>query len=388
LGGDVVPIDFPIEWPELPGSDAERIVKLSPTNAPSTVWILLSANVTQRRIQVLYNTPGKQLIQNPQTHEIVGIQAETEGVLSYIKANKAVILTCGGFNNNQDMIRNYMKDYVYCYPKGTPYNTGDGVQMALAVGADLWHMSVLAGPLYGFKPPNRDFTQSGQNFPGNNYIYVGPDGTRFTDETQSNRHGAIDFHGSWSAQPTPIGNYPLPPATMYWILDNATMSKGPLYMYSGSGWSDLVDVYTWSKDNSAEITAGWITQASSISALAAAIGLDANVLSQTITTYNGYCAAGKDPDFGRNPSTMAPITTPPYSALPLVPEAYCTRGGPRRNEFGQILDGLGNPIPRLYEAGELGSLDSFNAYVGTAIGEDLVYGRISGANAATESPWS
>jgi succinate dehydrogenase/fumarate reductase flavoprotein subunit len=350
------------------------------------MWNLVKANVEQRGIQVLYSTPATQLIQNPLTGEILGVQAETEGVKNYVKANKAVVLTCGGFNNNQDMIRDYMKDYVFCYPLGTPYNTGDGIKMAMAVGADLWHISVLAGPLYGFKPPNRDFTQSGQNFPGYSFIYVGPDGTRFTNELQSQRHGSINYHGAWTAQSMPVSNYPL--QTMYWILDSATMSKGPLFQYSGSGWSDLVDVYTWSKDNSAEIKAGWISQAATISGLAGIIKLDPNVLNQTISTYNGYCAAGNDLAFGRSPSMMAPLTTPPYYALPLVPQAYCTRGGPRRNEYGQILNALGNPIPRLYEAGELGSLDSFNAYVGTALGEDLVYGRISGANAAAEIPWS
>ena len=64
-----------------------------------------------------------------------------------------------------------------------------------------------------------------------------------------------------------------------------------------------------------------------------------------------------------------------------------TQGGPRRNEKGQIVRPNGTPIPRLYSAGELGSIYSY-LYQGTGnIGECLAFGRISGRNAATETPW-
>ena len=44
-----------------------------------------------------------------------------------VKARKAVVLTCGGFENNQEMIRNYLPGVPYCYTSGTPYNEGDGI---------------------------------------------------------------------------------------------------------------------------------------------------------------------------------------------------------------------------------------------------------------------
>jgi predicted oxidoreductase len=62
-------------------------------------------------------------------------------------------------------------------------------------------------------------------------------------------------------------------------------------------------------------------------------------------------------------------------------------GGPRRNARAQIMRPDGSPIPRLYSAGELGSIYSY-LYQGTGnIGECLAFGRIAGCNAVAEQPW-
>ena len=64
-----------------------------------------------------------------------------------------------------------------------------------------------------------------------------------------------------------------------------------------------------------------------------------------------------------------------------------TQGGPRRNERSEILRPNGEKIPRLYSAGELGSIYSY-LYQGTGnIGECLGFGRIAGRNVAAETPW-
>ena len=64
-----------------------------------------------------------------------------------------------------------------------------------------------------------------------------------------------------------------------------------------------------------------------------------------------------------------------------------TQGGPRRNERAQVVRPDDTPIPRLYSAGELGSIYS-NLYQGTGnIGECLAFGRISAENAVAEEPW-
>jgi succinate dehydrogenase/fumarate reductase flavoprotein subunit len=68
------------------------------------------------------------------------------------------------------------------------------------------------------------------------------------------------------------------------------------------------------------------------------------------------------------------------------PSLFNTPGGPKRNAKSQVLDVWGNPIKRLYSAGELGSLWNRNYPGGGNITEALAFGRIAGKNAAAETP--
>ena len=98
------------------------------------------------------------------------------------------------------------------------------------------------------------------------------------------------------------------------------------------------------------------------------------------------CESGKDTEFGRR-KMLVPFGNGPYYAVELSPSMLNTQGGPRRNERGQIVRPDDTPIPRLYSAGELGSIYS-NLYQGTGnIGEALAFGRISARNAVAEKPW-
>jgi hypothetical protein len=111
-----------------------------------------------------------------------------------------VVLTCGGFENNQEMIRNYLPGLPYWYSSGSPYNEGDGVSMAMAVGADLWHMNNFAGPSMALKVPELRAAFSmvplhfGKHPPGG-MIVVGPDGKRFADEKYKTSHGKVKTAG-------------------------------------------------------------------------------------------------------------------------------------------------------------------------------------------------
>ena len=58
-----------------------------------------------RGVEVLYNTPAKELVQNPETREILGIRAEQDGKEITVKARKAVILCTGPFDFNEEMVR-------------------------------------------------------------------------------------------------------------------------------------------------------------------------------------------------------------------------------------------------------------------------------------------
>ena len=373
-----------IEFPDLPGSDCVHKFHDGPTYGYSNTWKRFERLVKERPISVLYETPGRELIQDDLTKEILGVRAQRRQKLVDVKARKAVVLTCGGFENNQEMIRNYLPGIPYCYTSGTPYNEGDGITMAMSVGADLWHMNNYAGPSMALKVPEFRTTFSMQalhyskEFPGG-MIVVGPDARRFADEKFKTRHGKVPINGRWLPLSTPC--------PMFMIFDHALFAAGPLYDKTPShGWTQIIERYDWSPDNRAELAKGWIRTADNLAALAALLGLDPTVLVDTVGRWNRYCDAGHDPDFGRT-LMMRPIADGPFYAVELSPSMLNTQGGPRRNERAQIIRPDGTPIPRLYSAGELGSIYSY-LYQGTGnIGECLAFGRISGRNAAAEEPW-
>ena len=387
LGGDPQEHQHPpvgIEFPNLPGSDCVHKFHDGPTYGYSYTWQLFERLVRERPIPILYETPGRELIQHGITKEILGVRAERGNKSVYVKARKAVVLTCGGFENNQEMIRNYLPGVPYCYTSGTPYNEGDGIAMAMSVGADLWHMNNYAGPSMALKVPEIRTTFSMQalhyskKMPGG-MIVVGPDAERFTDEKFKTRHGKIPVHGCWLPLATPC--------PMFLVFDHTLFSAGPLYdKHPSHGWTQIIERYDWSGDNSAELAKGWIKTAESLAGLAEVVGLDPARLVDTVGRWNRHCGANRDRDFGRT-LMLSPIIDKPFYAVELAPSMLNTQGGPRRNEKGQIVRPDGTPIARLYSAGELGSIYSY-LYQGTGnIGECLAFGRISGRNAAAETPW-
>ncbi|MFI4948044.1 MAG: FAD-binding protein [Alphaproteobacteria bacterium] len=373
-----------IEFPDLPGASCVHKFHDGPTYGYSYTWKLFERLVKERPIGILYETPGKVLIQHNDTREILGVRAERGEKSVFVKARKGVVLTCGGFENNQEMIRNYLPGVPYCYTSGSPYNEGDGITMAMSVGADLWHMNNYAGPSMALKVPEirTSFSMQALHYskeiPGG-MIVVGPDARRFTDEKYKTRHGKVPVNGRW----LPLSV----PCPMFLIFDHAMFSAGPLYdMHPSHGWTQIIERYEWSADNRAELTKGWIKSADSLLSLAALLGLDAATLLDTVSRWNRSCDAGYDPDFGRT-LMLTPLAEAPFYAVELSPSMLNTQGGPRRNEKAQIVRPDGSPIARLYSAGELGSIYSY-LYQGTGnIGECLAFGRVAGRNAAAEMRW-
>ena len=85
---------------------------------------------------------------------------------------------------------------------------------------------------------------------------------------------------------------------------------------------------------------------------------------------------------------MLPIRHPPFYTIPVWPIITNTQGGPVHNARQQVVDPYGQPIPRLYSAGEMGSLFGHLYLLSGNNAECFIGGRIAGTNAAGESPWS
>ena len=115
--------------------------------------------------------------------------------------------------------------------------------------------------------------------------------------------------------------------------------------------------------------------------------MDAAGLVETVNTYNQYCAAGEDLDFGRRPSSLLPLLTPPFYAMEVIDCQTNTMGGPVHNKLAQVIDVDGEPIPRLYAAGEFGSIWGLLYPSGRNVTEALAMGKIAAEHAVTLEPW-
>lgn len=386
LGGETVVYQNPVVtyptsgfpcWPNVPGweyTELRRVAGGGIDELPAMpLWRLLSDNVGRRGIEVMTNTPAKELITN-ERDEIVGVVAQREGGDISIKARKAVILACGSFEYNEAM-KDAFLPLTPVYAIGNPGNTGDGLVMAQKVGAALWHMSSFFG-WFVFKTAEYKaaFTI---RFHHPSFIYVDKNGRRFANETGSEVHEVSKVLMTFVPS---RNNYPHLPA--YGIFDDVTRRKGPLCGIV-SGAND----YKWSLDSSKEISKGWISQGKTIGDLARRISVDEAILSNTIAKYNEYCKVGKDAEFDRSKETLEPIQVAPYYAIEIWPGIGTASGGPRRDKEARVVNNEGKPIPRLYVAGGLGSIWGFLTLSGGGLTDAIVFGWIAGRNAAVEEPW-
>ncbi|MDY6834102.1 MAG: FAD-binding protein [Chloroflexota bacterium] len=142
--------------------------------------------------------------------------------------------------------------------------------------------------------------------------------------------------------------------------------------------------YEWSNDNTEEIQRGWILADETLPGLAKKIGIDDTMLVRTVDRYNRYCELWEDHDHQRPKDTLTPIGPGPYYSIELTPCLLNTQGGPRRNQQDQVLYPDCKPIPRLYSAGELGSIFGLLYQGAGNLGECLAFGRIAGREAAQE----
>ncbi len=376
LGGEPVPYYPGPTFPEVQG--AETMLRFRPEEAPygeggRRLWRLLDSNVSRRGIEVVTSTPVRRLIQAA-GKEIVGVEAESSGSTVKFMARRAVILTCGGFEFDEAMKREHlMAREVYAF--GHPGNTGDGIRMAQDVGASLWHLNAIACPL-GYKFPEYE-TAFDSHMPGTGYLTVDQNGERFMNE-----EGGL--YTKWLSVSHFIPERLLwPRVPCFHVFDEKTRLLGPISRVNGRNH----DFYRWSADNSAEIERGWILRGNTLEELTGNMNLPAdNKLKITVRRYNDLCAQGQDTDFFRQRDTLTPVATPPFYAIKVFPCLLNTQGGPKRNSKAQVLDPWNRPIPRLYAAGELGSIWGFMYQSGGNLGECLAFGRVAGMHAASEVP--
>ena len=346
------------EYPEFPNAEKISLNALHEGYSDGFLWQTLRGLVTDRsdKIDVWFESPATHLIQDPQTKTILGVQVERGGKTLNIRADNGVILATGGFENDPEMIGNYLglSDYVVC---GGLYNTGDGVRMAQEVGADLWHMEAYEGigSMAGTSVSIPDEYASGTTTIAGNgaVILVGGDGNRYLNEGETSRHGHVKLNDAWVNVRRPLRSFIICDQAVY------EANEGKIQDYALN-----------------------VQHAGSIKELAELINMDSEALSATIDRFNGFVKDGHDPEFGRNPATMAAFAGDSFYAIAASANVLNTQGGPRRNENAEVLGLDGQPIPHLYSAGELGGMTAFQYQGGGNIAECVIFGKIAGKNAA------
>jgi len=382
-------------WPKVPDGNMIRVHAKAPDEEPIApelwaemtnnervwqygrtygihLWAQLEASCASRDIEVHYDTPAVRVLLGDDG-EAVGVIATRYGERVEYRARQAVILTTGGFASNAQMKDTYLSS-PFVYAGTSDYAHGDGQRMTQVIGARMWHMQTVCGQI-GFQAPGIDAAFQPRAV-GESFIWVDRDGRRYVDETNEKLHNAwrLASHFDPERVGTP-GQFPRVP--VYMVFDETTRLRAPI----SRDWRAEGD-HSWSLDNAEEVRRGWILAADTIEELAAKTEMDPTVLAETIARFNRSCADGADAEFGRSPSSMEPIVRGPFYALPMLPMLISTHGGPEHDENSRVVALDGEPIPRLYAAGELSSIVGWLYEAGTGHAEAIVFGRIAGQNAA------
>lgn len=381
-----------VEVASIPGFDARKEYPhargrlLGPN-----VFKLLHDNIRSRGIEVRLSTAAERLI--TESGEVTGAIVRQGDTVSRIAARRGVILATGGFEADPEFQRKYWQIRPVL-PVATRGNTGDGIRMAQAVGADLWHMWNFHGS-YGFRHPDPDYPyalrvkrlpdwtpQVREPDVRMSWIILDSTGRRFMNEyhpyVQDTGHRPLDEFDPVTQK------FPKIPA--YLILDEEGRKLYPLGQAVVNDSS--VEPYEWSTDNLREVDNGILKRADTVEELATLIGADPKVLAESLDQWNAAVTAEQDTAFGRPAGSLFAVKQAPFYVGTLWPVVNNTQGGPVHDEKQRVINAHGEAIPRLYEAGEIGSIWGF-LYLGAGnLAECFVTGQIAGKEAANQLDWT
>jgi tricarballylate dehydrogenase len=319
-------------------------------------------------IDILYGTRALSLLLDER--RVLGVHVRRGG-RSFDIAAKAVVLACGGFEANAEWRTRYLgPGWDLAKVRGTRFNTGDGIRMALDAGAMPWgNWSGCHAVAWDRNAPEFGDLAVGDNFQKHSYpfgIIVNVTGRRFVDEGADFRNYTYAKYGRVILDQ---------PAQTAWQVFDAKV----LHL--------LREEYRIRQVTKA--------RADTIEELAQKLeGIDRQAFIAEIAAYNR--AVRQDIPFdptvkdGRRTEGLAvpksnwanTIDTPPFEAYQVTCGVTFTFGGLRIDTSARVIDTEGEPVPGLFAAGELvGGLFYFNYPGGTGLLSGAVFGRLAGNSA-------
>ncbi|WP_413250205.1 FAD-dependent oxidoreductase [Sinomonas flava] len=286
---------------------------------------------------------------------VTGVRAVGPQGPTQFAGRGGVIIASGGFSRGEDLLRVFAPEQLAGIPYGGLGNTGDGLKMAWKLGAGLADMSFISGTFGSHPETGIEFHELlTANYMG--AIIVNTAGRRFVDESLSYK----TLGAACLAQPDGLG---------FEVFDASVRARShPGVPLNDIGFlEDLGHVYT----------------ADTLEGLAAAAGIDAAGLIETVAAYN-RAVAGEEPDaFGRTglvngTGDLVPVLQAPFYAYPaktLMTSTYC---GLTITPEARVKDVDGRVIEGLFAVGEVtGGFHGAAYMTGTSLGKGAVFGRIA-----------
>jgi len=410
----------PMLWPQMQTGVPVAPDKQATTSAGIGFVRPIEASARKLGAQILLEHRMTGIVrENQNSGRVLGVTVTNKGKTLNIRARKGVIIGTGGHSSNVNFRRIFDPRLTEEYQTmGQAYSTRDasGELAAMALGASLWGAYNQTGEFgealskagrvgsregyvnLAWMPASPVFSRAGATGlrvgDWQNVVLVNQAGLRFFDETKgqyptANNYGAI--------KPYVPGSY-LNAANIKWdpsnFLNAALAGTGEPVNGGGPIWaifdSDAVKREAWNTTPpDVDIAGGLFFSGSTIEELARNIvnkhqrkAMPPDALRDTVTKYNSYVDAGKDPDFGK-PAPKHKIQTAPFYAAWSTPVVHDSRAGLRINAKCEVIDLNGNVIPGLYCGGE--SAGGFSIH---GIARCSVQGRIAGREAAKLTPYA
>jgi tricarballylate dehydrogenase len=319
-----------------------------------------------RDVEIRYGTSAVRLLQDSRGR-VTGVAVRDADGFAEVTA-KAVVLGCGGFEANPEWRARYLgRPWDHAKVRGTRYNTGDGLRMALEIGAlpcGQW-TGCHSTPIDAEAPAHGDRTLTDKtnrlSYPFG--VLVDASGRRFFDEGE-------DF---WAYTYAKLGGIIL------------NQPRGIAYQVFDDKVTGLLE---------GRYKTGRPATADSLAALVEQLPVDRAGCLETLRAYNAAVAPGAfDPTIRDGLATTGlalpksnwaqRLDTPPYTAWPVTGGITFTFGGVRVDAAAQVQNTSWTPIPGLYACGEMvGGLFHGNYPGGTGLMSGAVFGRLAGAHAA------
>lgn len=305
---------------------------------------VLTADVeAESKIDLRMNTAATELV--VEDGKVTGVKVTSEKG-DYTITAKAVILASGGFGADLERVAKYQPSLDGFVTTNAPGVTGDGIDMAVAIGAATVDMDQIQIHPSVYTETSALITEG---IRGDGAILVSQKGERFVNELET--RDVVS-----AAELAQEGGY------AYTIVDQKMMDNSSTY----AGYD----------------TKGYALKGETYAELAAAMGVDADTFTKTMEDWNAACTAQKDEAFGRL-SFAAPLDTAPFYAIKVAPGIHHTMGGVAINTSAEVLTEAGEAIPGLFAAGEVtGGVHGANRLGGNAVADIVVFGRIAAQSAA------